>query len=198
MPGFLDLGCDLVQPDALDEQAVRLLALHGRQRRLRVLGRLGVAGLLRSLSGVEEALKEAREQWEAIREKGLGQEKEGYLKAMETREMALAGLGFLEAIQALLKRGGGSRGSHLVTDPSGSLPHPNLGEEWKFIPENLELRGEILAVAYDLEKDSFAASTAAPNDASDEECWFENTWAEYREGTVFQNDKSEKTRVYKP
>ncbi len=119
------------------------------------------------------------------------------MRAVETRELALAGLGFLEAIRALLEQGGGSRGSHLVTDPSGALPHEDLGDEWRFIPENMDLRKEILGVRYDASAAAFQAEMGTPRKVDSEECWFENTWAEYRRADVFRKDDSDKALPYK-
>ncbi|GAG43975.1 unnamed protein product, partial [marine sediment metagenome] len=100
------------------------------------------------------------------------------------------------AIKALLERGGGSRGSHLVADPAGALPHPDLGEEWKFLPENVALRDEILCIAYDAAADSFRAKTTAPRAIPGGEFWFENTWAEFRKASIFRRDASETPRPY--
>jgi len=155
------------------------------------------AGMVRSLKGVTEALTEARKQWQQIRKTGLKHDQGGFMRAMEVRELALAQLGFLEAILDLLKRGSGSRGSHLVTDPAGTLPHPNLGQEWKYIPENLELRKEILGIVYNLENDTFESRTSKPNPRPEAEYWFENTWAEYRQATIFTKDDTDKPKPYK-
>ena len=144
------------------------------------------AGMVRSAAGIREALRGARREWREIRERGLCAGDGGYLEAAETRELALAQLGFLEAIDALLDRGSGSRGSHLVTDPSGTLPHPGLGGEWRFIPENLALRGEILGLCYDRHNERFEPRVCAPNAAPAGESWFENTWNEYRSASVFR------------
>jgi len=155
------------------------------------------AGMVRSLSGVEKALAEAQEQWRQIRDKGLAQKGENFMDALEVRELALAGRAFLEAILALLRRGSGSRGSHLVTDPSGELPHPRLGDEWRYIPENLELREEILSVRYELENDSFSSDATRPNPLPESDDWFESAWAEYREAKVFRKDNRERPRPCK-
>lgn len=155
------------------------------------------AGMVRSLPGVREALAAARSQWRAILERGLGQDGEGYLAAHEVRELALAQLAYLEAIRALLERGSGSRGSHLVTDPSGSLPHPDLGEEWKSLPENVALRDEIIEVTYEAADDEFQTRVTSPRPVPAGEFWFENTWAEFRDATIFQEGPSEQPRPYK-
>ena len=117
---------------------------------------------------------------------------------MTQRQLALAGRAFLEAISALLEKGSGSRGSHLVLDPSGALPHPDLDDEWRFIPENIELRKIILGTAY--ADDAFTSIESEPRKLAEEECWFENTWAEYRQAEVFRNgedDDPKPSEIYK-
>ncbi len=152
------------------------------------------AGMVRSLPGVTKALEEARAQWRHIRNHGLRQDSAGYTRAIEVRELALAQLGYLEAILALLKRGSGSRGSHLVTDPKGALPHPKLADEWRYIPEKLDLRNEILGVIYRAESDAFETRVSTPHGRPERESWFENTWAEYRRATIFARDTGEQPR----
>ena len=154
------------------------------------------AGMARSAEGVQEALEAARTEWRAMLQDGLRQEGSGWLEAQRTRELALAGLAFLEAAQALIERGGGSRGSHLILDPSGRLPHPDLGAAWRFRPENVALRGEILTVAYDAARDAFHVETTTPRAIPEDAAWFENAWAEFREGAVFRSKPSDAPRPY--
>ncbi len=155
------------------------------------------AGMVRSLAGVTKALEKARGQWRQIRDHGLRQDSTGYTRAIEVRELALAQLAYLEAILTLLKRGSGSRGSHLVTDPRGALPHPKLGDEWRYIPEKVELRSEILGVIYHPENDTFETRVSTPHDRPERESWFENTWTEYRRATIFARDPGEQPRPCK-
>ena len=154
------------------------------------------AGMVRSADGVARALVEARAQWGAVERDGLRQQGAGYLEAVQVRELALAQLAFLEAVMALLERGSGSRGSHLVTGPAGALPHPRLGPQWRFLPENEALRGEILTVAYDAAGDAFATGVVPVRALPGGEYWFENTWARFRDGSVFRKDGSERPRPY--
>ncbi len=158
------------------------------------------AGMVRSLAGVTRAIEEARQQWRQIRDHGMRQDSPGYSRAIEVRELALAQLGYLEAILALLNRGSGSRGSHLVTDPKGTLPHPKLGDEWRYIPENLALRKEILGVVYRAESDKFETRITCPRSKPEGDYWFENTWAEYRQASIFKRDDEDKPlpcRIYR-
>jgi succinate dehydrogenase/fumarate reductase flavoprotein subunit len=155
------------------------------------------AGMVRSLDGVRQALAEARAQWRAIRQRGLFQDEAGYLKAVAMRELALAELAYLEAIQALLERGEGSRGSHLVLSPAGVLPHPALGDEWKYLPENTRLRDEILCISYSAERDEFRTQVVSPRPIPAGEFWFENTWAEFRAGAIYRKEPSDVPRARK-
>ncbi len=154
-------------------------------------------GMVRSLEGVRKAIADARAEFEALNKGGLKQKAAGYMLAAEVRELVIAQLAFLEAIHGILERGGGSRGSHLVTDPKGKKPHAALGDEWRFIPENMELRNEILGITYDVKTTQFKRSITLPNPApAANECWFENTWAEYRKAEVFRKEKSDKMTPY--
>ena len=84
-----------------------------------------------------------------------------------------------------------------MTDPAGKLPHADLGDEWKFIPENVALREEILGVTYSGEEDAFEVHVARPNPLPGGEFWFENTWAEYRSGAIFKRTPDEEARPLK-
>ncbi|MCX7015065.1 MAG: FAD-binding protein [Candidatus Sumerlaeota bacterium] len=166
------------QPDSAalpHEQAKREI-----QRRMSEFG-----GPIRSLAGTRRALAEALEQWRGICDRGIRQSRAGWLQAWETRELALTQLAFLHAIQALLERGEGSRGSHLVTDANGALPHPSLEDHWRLLPENPALRNEILSIAYDAATDSFRSRVEAVRPIPEDHSWFENTWRDFREGRVF-------------
>ena len=154
------------------------------------------AGMVRSPEGVAAALDAAWAQWRAIERDGLRQAAAGYLEAVQARELALAQLAFLEAIRALLERGSGSRGSHLVGGASGALPHPALGQEWRYLPENEALRAEVLTVAYDAGGDAFRTAVQPVRPLPGGEFWFENTWARFREGSVFCRDATERPRPY--
>ncbi|NIA14734.1 MAG: FAD-binding protein [Nitrospiraceae bacterium] len=154
------------------------------------------AGMVRSVAGIRDALTGARREWRGICENGLRPGDKGYLEAVEVRELALAQLGFLEAVAALLDRGSGSRGSHLVADASGTLPHSRLGGEWRFIPENLALRGEILGVCYDGGVERFETQVGTPHGVPGGEFWFENTWSEYRSASVFKWRDGDRPKPY--
>jgi len=172
-------------------------ALESEELKRRIQERMSEsAGMARSSSGVGAALDAARREWRALREHGLAQDGPGYLEALKVRELALAQLAFLEATAALLERGSGSRGSHIVTDPSGTLPHPALGDQWRYLPENVALRDEIIELLYVTADDRFVTRVVSPRPIPSDEFWFENTWAEFREGLVFRSRPSDRPRGY--
>jgi succinate dehydrogenase/fumarate reductase flavoprotein subunit len=143
------------------------------------------AGMVRSLDGVRQAQAEAEAEWKELVEKGLRPGEAGLLEAIETREIALTQRVFLEALRTQFERGGGSRGSYLVTAPQGTLPHPDLDDFWRFIPENTALRNEILSLFYEQKADSFQSQTDPPRPLPTVDAWFEITWTDYREGVIF-------------
>jgi hypothetical protein len=53
-------------------------------------------------------------------------------KAFKALDLAMTHAVYLDAISEYLERGGKSRGSFLVPDPAGQLPHPLLGPRWAF------------------------------------------------------------------
>lgn len=143
-------------------------------------------GIRRSLEGASRALDAARRLLTEIRREGLriGSRRE-WVKALRVEGMCLTHVAYLTAIKELLLRGSGSRGSHLVLDPKGMQPHPQLGAEWRFLPENPHLRQEILEVW--LGEDGEFHTRAVPvRPIPEAEFWFENTWEDYRTGRIFE------------
>ena len=162
-------------------------ALDSRVEKAELKGRMSrYAGMVRSIGGVEAALSQAEEQWKRIDSNSLSMGTSGFISSIETHEAVLTQIAFLEAIQALLERGSGSRGSHLVADLSGRLPHPQLAEQWRFIPEKLELRDEIQQIRYCPEQKRYINETIRPSPRADVDNWFETVWAQYRSGAIYQ------------
>jgi len=143
---------------------------------------------IRRPDGVRQAVSDATQLRKRIAQEGLRlHEKKDFLKAWQIYEMALTSEAYLTAMDAMIARGGGSRGSHLITDEKrGIKPHPMLGDEWNFLPENEELRGEVLEVAWDEDAGRFVTSVTPVRPIPEEEYWFENTWEAYRSGRIYE------------
>lgn len=141
---------------------------------------------IRSINGVTRALDEARRLQHRTGVEGMRlTRRSDLLKAMENNHLCLTHIAFLTAIQALLERGSGSRGSHVVLDRGGRRIHERFGEAWRVLPENEKLREEIVQVWMDGErtlKTRMVPVRPVPRDAS----WYETTWAAFREGRIYE------------
>jgi len=140
---------------------------------------------IRSLSGLKKAVAEARRQWTRLAQKGCGFKGLGELcQALNTRQLCYAHVVYLEALLFAVQSGVGSRGSAMVLDPAGVLPHPNLSEEWRFLPENPDFRNKVLTsrvgaagrVISRWEERRVLPQTDA---------WFETAWAAYKKGEIY-------------
>jgi succinate dehydrogenase/fumarate reductase flavoprotein subunit len=146
------------------------------------------AAMQRSACGIGGALDGARRMAELVAARGLKSKGPGWLRAIETMELAMAERAFLVAIDDLLRRGGGSRGSYMVYGPKGRKPHPELDDAWRMRPENDALRREVGLVRFDAGAGRFVADTEPVRPIPDEETWFETVWRAYRSGEVFRRD----------
>ncbi|MHB9138054.1 MAG: FAD-binding protein [Victivallaceae bacterium] len=144
---------------------------------------------IRSGKQLESALSEARVQYCRISGQGIAfNSAEDMVEAMRNLQLCFAHLVYLEALLTQVKSGVGSRGSAMVMDENGIAAHPFLGDEWRFAPEDESFRDKVL--------ESVAAEDGTVNHEwvcrrPLPECraWFENAWADYREGRIFDEDK---------
>jgi succinate dehydrogenase/fumarate reductase flavoprotein subunit len=149
--------------------------------------RMSRAGaFVRSVSGVAQAVAEARQQWAEVSRLGVKAATHDELHlAVQNEHLCLTQLCFLETIHALIERGGGSRGAYVVLDDEGDLfVETKRGRELRHRSENLEMRQEILEtqVGEDGEVKVYAVPVRPlPQDDS----WYETTWREWQEGRVY-------------
>lgn len=113
------------------------------QRRMTAHG-----GMVRSVSGLTDALRDARRLYESIRTAGqqLSRPSE-VVPAIENEHLCLAQIAFLEAMRSCIERGGGSRGAYLVLDEHGDAAVlTKRGSELRHRNENQGLRSQVLEV----------------------------------------------------
>jgi succinate dehydrogenase/fumarate reductase flavoprotein subunit len=136
--GSMDDGCQSGTQN-LASSAKRTAGTNDKNRRS-----YSVTGKLKN------AVSEAWEQWSRMAKNACGfQGLEGLRDALNTRQLCYAHVVYLEALLFGVRSGVGSRGSAMVLDPKGVLPHPKLGEQWKFIPENTDFRNKVLTSRID-------------------------------------------------
>jgi succinate dehydrogenase/fumarate reductase flavoprotein subunit len=144
-------------------------------------------GFVRSVTGVREAVAEARRQWADVRRRGVCARRRSQLnEAVQTEHLALTQLCFLETIQSLIERGGGSRGGYAILDDEGDLwMETKRGRELRHRSENLSMRNEILE-AQVADDGSVRVQAVAVRPLPEDDSWYETVWREWQEGNVYR------------
>ena len=106
--------------------------------------------------------------------------------AFRNRDILLTQYVYLCAIREYILRGGGSRGSYLVRDENGKLPFLSLPEEFRFSLDDGELLGSVCEIALDAETWECQCDWKPVRPIPSDDNWFENVWAEYRQGEVIR------------
>jgi succinate dehydrogenase/fumarate reductase flavoprotein subunit len=142
-------------------------------------------GHMRSLEQVREAIRDARALQAKVKTEGLRfQNRQRLVDALFAENVALTHVAYLEAIRALLERGSGSRGSHVVLSDRGETMHPELPGVWKVLPENQDLRDEIVEIWMTADGE-FETRVVPVRPIPQREYWFETMWADYRRGAIY-------------
>jgi len=139
---------------------------------------------IREKEQVQEALEKAYEQIRRFDEQKVSNRTE--LPALlQNRHLVLAHAAYLEAIRAYLEKGGGSRGSYLVMDRNGTPVLESLDDEWRYKPENEELRNYVLETVLGADG-RFRSAWKPRRPLPEEESWFETVWGRYMNGEIFK------------
>lgn len=139
---------------------------------------------IRESSMVKKALKEAYEQYRNYSHMQISSIKE-LPEAFKNRHLVLAHIAYLQAIDYYLDNDGGSRGSYMVLDKDGRrILEDKLGE-WRYKPENLELKEKTLEISWNGEKQQFECNFTPRRPLPETDSWFENVWNDFIQGKVF-------------
>ena len=152
-----------------------------RQRMSRAGAHVRDPGLL------EEAVREAWHLYRAMRDGQRVDSETDLPEAFRNLDLGLTHAVYLEAITEYLSRGGRSRGSFLVLDPSGEKPCEGLEEQWRFAleEEGSFVDTHILEVSLDPEgevRKEWVDIRPVPR----EDLWFEQVWESYRNDDVIR------------
>ncbi len=140
---------------------------------------------IRQLDRVEEALEQAYEQIKRFDQQSVDSP-EALPVLLQNRHLVIAHAAYLEACREYLSHDGGSRGSYLIMDPEGEPVLEMLGDEWKYKPENTDLRDQVLETV--LREDGRFYSEWKPTRAiPQQESWFENVWGKYLRGEIYDD-----------
>jgi len=145
------------------------------------------AAFVRSVSGVAQAVEEARRQWAEVKAKGVRADgPEGLVKAIQNEHLCLTQFCFLETIHALIQRGGGSRGAYVILDDEGDRwVETKRGRELQHRSENEALRKEILETKVN-EDGRIDVYPVEVRPLPEDDSWYETTWREWQGGRIYE------------
>jgi len=139
---------------------------------------------IRDREKIGKALQEARLQlarWDSV---GVSSSAD-LLYAFKNRDANICEIVYLAAMEEYLNRGGVSRGSYMVMDPQGQLPCAGLDDDFRFVLGDDPLKEKICEAR--LRPDGSVAFTWTDRrPIPQEEGWFENVWADYREDRIIR------------
>lgn len=169
---WLDRAGTQVDPSILARQQAVALRENLQKRMTRF------AGPIRDAGQIELAVAEA----EKLLEQGFDQlccTRAVLPQVLKTRHMLIGQYCYLKAIAGYLAAHGGSRGSYLVVDKTGTAVHPLL-PQYRYAQENLQLRQVVQTLAFQRDKPVFEAFIPC-RPIPTEEFWFERVWADFRD-----------------
>ncbi|MCX7934017.1 MAG: FAD-binding protein [Planctomycetota bacterium] len=141
---------------------------------------------IRPAREIAQATADARAQWRRIAAPAGGSapcRPADIWRCFIVRQLCYTHFVYLDAIRFMIESGVGSRGSAIVLDERGTLPHPRLASEWRFQAEDQAFRERVLETLPQGETLSHCWVPRRPLPACD--AWFENAWAAYREGKIY-------------
>ncbi|MFH1759498.1 MAG: FAD-binding protein [bacterium] len=138
---------------------------------------------IRETGTVEKALLQAYRQMKEFKKMRIKKINE-IPEAIKNRHLVLAHAAYLESILFYLKKRGGSRGSYMVMDKDGIPVLKGIIDDWKFKPEEPELREKMLETVFT--KGRFKCSFSPRRPLPGAESWFENVWGDFIKDKVFK------------
>ncbi|HEX2951523.1 MAG TPA: hypothetical protein VHV83_18455, partial [Armatimonadota bacterium] len=137
---------------------------------------------IRDAAKISQALQEARKQLAAWSEVGVTDPSD-LPYAFKNRDAIITEIVYLAAMEEYLQKGGVSRGSYMVMSNDGILPCEKLGDEFRFVLGEDRLREKVCEATFQTDG-SVALKWVDRRRIPEEDGWFENVWADYREDRV--------------
>lgn len=113
-----------------------------------------VCGLFRDASRIEHELQLAKESLSKLSTFFVPHAVLDLSMFYKNYDLLICQIAFLSAMLDYDKAGGKSRGSYLLYDKNGTLPHPRLQEMFRFSVDNSSLAGQIQEIEYRAEDQS--------------------------------------------
>ncbi|MCL2711338.1 MAG: FAD-binding protein [Planctomycetaceae bacterium] len=141
---------------------------------------------IRPLDKIEQAICECRAEIESFVADTIIFDDTEIPYAFLIRDILMTQYVYLCAIREYIRKGGGSRGSYLVQDKNGKLPLPMLPEDFRFALDDGKLLGSVCEIALDADTMECQCKWKPVRPIPADDNWFENVWAEYRQGNVIR------------
>ncbi len=139
---------------------------------------------IRSLDKARTGIEEAVEMLERLEEEtGISDVRE-LPDAFRNYDLLLAQYVYLNAIAGYISEHGRSRGSYLIHDSEGELPHDNLPGTFRFSLDDGTMSDRIQVVSY--EDGTCTCEWEPVRPIPEEKSWFENVWNDFLKGRVIQ------------
>jgi len=139
---------------------------------------------VRDLASISSAIDEARAQWAAWAECGVS-DPHDLPYALKNLDAIITETVYLSAMEEYLRCDGTSRGSYLVLDEKGTSPCAALGDTFRYALGDDPHREQICEAR--LTSGGEVQFTWVPRrPIPEDDGWFENVWAVYREDGVIQ------------
>jgi len=141
---------------------------------------------VRSTATIGPAVQAAQALHARIADQGMRlASREDLLPAIQNIHLCLTHIAFLQTIEALIARGGGSRGGYMILDDGGDLTvATKRGQELPHRSENMALRAEILETRL-AAPGRFDVTPVPVRPIPEDDSWYETTWREWLEGRIF-------------
>ncbi|MEI6891766.1 MAG: FAD-binding protein [Pontiella sp.] len=140
---------------------------------------------IRSESGLTQAVKEAKKQFQTLEESGCRVENSTQaVQAFRNRQLCFSHWMYLEATLYAVKSGVGSRGSAMVQDAEGKPAHQKLdAAQWSFAGEDASFKEKVQETV--LEDGIVKSGWVSRRPIPARNLWFETAWADYRAGKIY-------------
>jgi succinate dehydrogenase/fumarate reductase flavoprotein subunit len=141
---------------------------------------------IRSLDKIEQGIRECSAEIQSFAsDMEIAADKEIPL-AFVYRNILVTQYVYLCAIREYIRKGGGSRGSYLVQDKTGTLPIASLPEDFRFSLDSGALSESVCEIALDADTMECKCDWKPVRPIPVEDNWFETVWAEYRQRNVIK------------
>ena len=140
---------------------------------------------IRSAELLPTAVTEATEQYKNLIANGSKfSTTEELAEGLRNVQLCFAHVVYLESIKYQVDCGVGSRGSALVMDKNGEKAHAMLDDSWCFASEDASYQDKILETVASC-NGAVSHEWAQRRSVPETNAWFENAWADYRAGKIY-------------